>query len=114
MTCITTISYFVLVNGRPYDLITPTRGIRKGDPLSLCLFIICAEGCSLLSRAENNNEITGHATSKGVTRLSHLFFAYESLLFCRASVLDWLKIQDMLNIYEQALGQQLNRGKTSP
>lgn len=93
MTCVTTVSYLVLVNGMPHDLITPTRGIRQGDPLSPYLFIICAEGLSsLLNRVENNCEITGLAISRGGTRLVTCFFADDSLLFYKASVLEWLKI----------------------
>lgn len=114
MTCVTTVSYFVLVNGRPHDFFIPSQGIRQGDPLSPYLFILCVEGLSsLLSRAETNGDITGLAISRVGTRLSHLFFADDSLLFCRASIPEWIKIQEVLFIYEKASGQQLNWGKTS-
>lgn len=43
MLCVTSLSYFVLVNGELKGLIRPTRGIRQGDPLSPFVFLLCIE-----------------------------------------------------------------------
>ena len=32
MTCVHTVSYLILINGKPYGHICPTKGIRQGDP----------------------------------------------------------------------------------
>ena len=45
-------------------------------------------------------------------RISHLFFANDTLLFCRASRGDLEAILQLLQLYEQASGQKLNREKT--
>jgi hypothetical protein len=114
MTCVRTVSYSILINGRPYGHISPTRGIRQGDPLSPYLFILCAEGLStLLHKAERNDTITGLPIAKGGTKINHLLFADDSLLFCKANFMEWGNIQEILDIYEKASGQKLNRDKTS-
>jgi hypothetical protein len=72
----------VLVNGQPYGKITPTWGLRQGDPLSPYLFLIVVEGLSsLIAKAEVDKRIIGVSIAAGGFRLSPLFFEDDSLLF---------------------------------
>ena len=43
MSCVSTISTSILVNGEALDLIYPSRGIRQRDLLSPYLFILCMD-----------------------------------------------------------------------
>jgi hypothetical protein len=114
MPCIRTVSYSILLNGRPYGQITPSRGLRQGDPLSPYLFILCAEALSTLIRsAGNDGNISGVPLSRGGLRINHFFFTDDSLLFCKANLREWRCVQNLLNVYEEASGQKNNREKTS-
>jgi hypothetical protein len=62
---------------------------------------------------ERAGGITGLPLTRGGTRLNHLFFADDSLLFCKADTVEWYCIQKVLDDYEKASGQKLNKGKTS-
>jgi hypothetical protein len=112
--CVNSVSYAVIVNGQLSEIIKPSRGIRQGDPLSPYLFLLCAEALSaLLTQAEEKGVLTGVPTSKKGPRLSHLFFADDSLIFCKANSVEWRRLTKLLDKYEAASGQKLNKDKTS-
>lgn len=114
MSCVKSVSYSVLVNRTPFGKITPTRGIRQGDPLSPYLFLPCAEGLSCtLQNAVLEGSLTGVPIAACGSCLSHLFFADNSLLFYCANFMEWGNVMNLLKRYELALGQKLNSQKTS-
>ncbi|XP_042942879.1 uncharacterized protein LOC122277062 [Carya illinoinensis] len=107
-------SYSVLVNGKPGQKIFPIRGLRQDDPLSPYLFILCAKGLSsMLNNSDREGDTRGVAVVRGGIRVNHILFADDCMLFGRARLDEWLKIQRILSRYEKASGQFLNRDKTS-
>ncbi|XP_075640217.1 uncharacterized protein LOC142611959 [Castanea sativa] len=114
MKSISTAIYSVLINGEPQGHITPTRGLRQGDPLSPYLFLMCTEGFhGLLKKAETMGDIRGVSICRNGPRLTHLLFANDSLIFCRAKESEREKLLEVLAKYEGASGQQINRDKTT-
>jgi len=114
MVCVRSAHYSVLVNGNPVGDIRLSKGIRQGDPISPYLFLICAEVLSsLLTQAEQKGIITGVPTSPKGPKISHLFFADDSILFCKSNSVEWRWLLKILGIYEAGSGQKLNLEKTA-
>ncbi|XP_019172447.1 PREDICTED: uncharacterized protein LOC109167833 [Ipomoea nil] len=114
MMCVTTVSYNILINGTVGGVVVPTRGLRQGDPLSPYLFIICAEGLSLiLQQAQSLGVIHGCRVARGAPPVSHLFFADDSLLFFKANVQEVSAVKQCLEHYEKLSGQSINYHKSS-
>jgi len=100
LMCVTTIRYNIMVNGESVGTVTPTRGIRQGDPLSPYLFIVCAEGLSiLLQQAESRGDIHGIKVARGAPSVSHLLFADDTLLFFKANTRESQTVKDVLDLY---------------
>lgn len=53
MSCVSSASFSMLVNGSPKGHIIPSRGLQQGDLLSLYLFLFCTE--CLISLLSNSN-----------------------------------------------------------
>ena len=114
MTCVSTPSYSVRINGKAFGNITPSRGLRQGDPLSPYLFLLCAEGfTALLAKAEAEGRIHRAAIGRSAPTISHLFFADDSLLFCRATHEEVRCISNILQLYAASSSQCINFEKSS-
>ena len=114
MLCVKTVSYSILVNGEPKGMIKPTRGIRQGDPLSPFFFLLCTEGLNgLINKAGEKGDIKGYALCRKSPRLTHLFFADDSLLFCKATSRECQQVLDILDTYGRCSTQQINKAKTT-
>lgn len=113
MSCVSTPSFSVHINGRAFGNITPSRGLRQGDPLSPYLFLLCAEGfTSLLSKAESEGRLHGVQICRRAPCISNLLFANDSLIFCRANQEEVQVITDTLKLYAEASGQCINFEKS--
>ena len=114
MSCVTSTSFSIRINGKAFGNIRPTSGLRQGDPLSPYLFLLCAKGfSSLLAKAQDGGRLHGVSICRRAPCISHLLFADDSLLFCRANQEEVQVISDALQTYAAASGQCINFEKSS-
>lgn len=83
---------------------------KTGGPVISIPILLCAEGLSvLLRKAMANHNIEGIMTSQQGVCIFHLLFVNDSLLFCRAIVEECQNLLKLLEKYEAASGQAINR-----
>lgn len=114
MQCVSSVVYTISHGAHEIGPIKPGRGLRQGDPLSPYLFIICVEGLSsIIKHYERKNWIAGVKICRRAPVLSHMLFADDSYVFCKAEENQAGKVMELLALYEQASGQKFNKAKSS-
>ena len=75
--------------------------------------MLCVKGLvSLLKEATRTNKIRGFAAAKNGPRISHIFFADDSSICCRAKKGDCQEVLRILTVYKHASGQEVNLDKS--
>ncbi|XP_031116658.1 uncharacterized protein LOC116020318 [Ipomoea triloba] len=114
MKCVSTVDYHIAHDGNLIGPILPTRGLRQGDPISPYLFIIIAEGLSaMIKNAESKGLLHGIQIARGAPKISHLLFADDSFLFCKATITETQAVKLILDDYASAFEQFVNFNKSS-
>lgn len=114
MTCVRSARYQICHAGRNFGSIVPKRGIRQGDPFSFYLFLICMEGRSVLIKEyEKRKLVSGIQVARGAPRLTHMFFADDTYIYCKAKENEADHVIDLLQIFERSSGQKINKEKSS-
>ncbi|GAA0160046.1 hypothetical protein LIER_16690 [Lithospermum erythrorhizon] len=107
MDYVTSVSYFVLINGEKTGFIKLSRGLRQGDLLSPYLFIIRTEGLIALIRdACLKGTIQGIRLGSLLEPITHLIFTDDTLLFGEATPEEALSFEGILEQYEEWSGQK--------
>jgi hypothetical protein len=109
MTCVSTVSFSILVNGQPSQSFNPHREIRQGDPLSPYLFIICADVfSSMITSKQSQSLFHGIAIAQNAPKVTHLFFADDSIIFCKANKEEVTHLKAVFDDYQRISGQKIN------
>lgn len=112
--CVRTVQYKIVLNDELLGPIHSGRGLRHHDPLSPYLFVIGAEGLSMmLKKREDCGDIHGCAIAKGAPHVSHLFFADDSYLFFKVCSKEAGVIRTVLDVYKDESRLDINFTKSS-
>lgn len=114
MSCITFVSFQILLNSVPTRAFTPERDIRQSDLLSMYIFLLCSEGFFALIWRSMSNQLWARVPF-GSARLSLTicFFADDSLLFQEASDCGPDVLLSVIEEYEKLWRQKINLSKSS-
>ena len=113
MSCITSVSFSVLINGAASSFFHAERGLRQGCPLSPLLFLLVAEGLSRALRgARADGRFTGIQIAPNLN-ITHLLFVDDVLIFCSGSKGESKVLKEILDLFSKATGMEINAGKSS-
>ncbi|CAL1388052.1 unnamed protein product [Linum trigynum] len=113
MYCVEQNNMRVLWNGNLSATITPTRGVRQGDPLSPYLFVLCMERLShRIDAVLHSGQWKAIRLTRNGPPLTHLFFADDLLLFAEAETRQIRIIKQCLDDFCFSSGQRVNYGKS--
>lgn len=103
----------VLINGAPEGYFSCSQGVRQGDPLSPLLFCLAEEIFSrLLTHSASIGELSPLFLGRNITFPSHLLYADDVIVFCRASTSNCRTLLKILRCYKDWSGQSYNPAKS--
>lgn len=104
----------VLVNGSPTGEFSPKRGLRQGDPLSPLLFNLVGEVFSnFIQRASKLGLFHGIKLPNVNSRLTHLQFADDVLLFVDGNEDAIRGVKKVLQCFQLLTGMKVNFNKST-
>jgi hypothetical protein len=99
MSCISSSTFAVLLNGEATDFFKSGRGLRQGCPLSPLLFILVMEGLSLLLKeGQQKGLLTGIKVSRTL-RILHILFVDDVVIMTNATINEWWEIDKIIKLF---------------
>ncbi|XP_060210740.1 uncharacterized protein LOC132637705 [Lycium barbarum] len=106
--------YSVLLNGQVHGFFKSSKGVKKGDPLSLTLFILAAEALSRgLNALYKKPRFLEYGMTKWSPRINHLSYVDDTILFVSADQYSVKLMMRVLNRYVKVSGQLVNLNKSA-
>jgi hypothetical protein len=103
MKCVTSVKFQIRVNGELSSEFNPREGFVPRGPF-VSLFISHFSQRALMNQAEKEGSLKGIKICLNAPSVSHLLFADDSLILCRAREGDAQKLQEILQLYEECSG----------
>lgn len=113
MVCVSSASMQLLWNGSMSSLFVPIMGVRQGDLLSPYLFVLGMERLGhLIEDVVAKKQREPIRLSRGGPGISHLFFADDLVLFCRAFESGAASLKSILDLFCHFAGYRVHKKKT--
>ena len=100
----------ILLNDSHSEAFTPSRGLRKGDPLSPFLFILAAEGLGRLVKAQvSRDQLNRLRICGNDIPVSHQKFVDDVMLYGQAMLKEAQGVTKTLSEFSKASGTEINK-----
>ena len=108
------ISYLVIINGRPRGKFKGFKGLRQGDPLSPFFFTLVADGLSrLMKRGTEVGFVKGWTVGRDNVPISHLQFADDTDFFLESEEVSFKNLLTVLGLFCSVSGLKINMEKST-
>ncbi|GKU98349.1 hypothetical protein SLEP1_g11364 [Rubroshorea leprosula] len=112
MLCISTTRFSVLINGQPKGYFQGQRGLRQGDPISPYLFVLVMEYLTRKLKELDMQEKFKYHSKCRVMQLTHLIFADDIMLFCKADEESTVLMMQKFEQFGRVSRLEVNRMKS--
>lgn len=99
-SCITSASFSFLINGRPTEWISGSRGLQQGDPISPFLFLLVTQNLSAIFNWDLNLEMVPRFDGRLSKNFNHLMFTDELIIISKSSRATAKNCKLCLDIYK--------------
>lgn len=105
LASITLVKMNVLWNGAGIDLFFPKKGLRQGDLISPCLFVLCIDKLAhIIDEAVDKRKWESMGVGRREPNFSHLMFVDDLLLFGKSTRKQMVYVFDVLNKFYTTSG----------
>ena len=113
MSCVSSSSILILLNGGKLEPFQPSRGIKQGDLLSPYLFIMCMEVLGFLISGRCEEKLWDPVRAlRGGLAFPYLIFADNLVLFAKADIKSCTSVREALDSFCKLSSQKISLNKS--
>lgn len=111
MSCIQSVSYSILLNGKPIEPFEAKNGLRQGDPMPPFLFVLAVEYLNRSLKILWHIPDFNYHPRYDKLKITQIGFADDLLLFCRGDTGSVKLLYECFKKFSKLLDLQLTKAK---